>query len=169
MNAVITIRLKQLLSESCLIVKRNNTEYYVATRRVLNIDRKILCRDLHSQFGFKVSQRRLKALLPFYVKFGSTTSWANQALCSQCFNIDYTLHFMQKLGQAACDSLLTIISYDGLQTILCCGGEIDPRVCYSVLNGKKCFVHSKNISNDCKGSDLFDFYKRHEKTEISNY
>ena len=66
---------------------------------------------------------------------------------------------MQKLGKAAGDPLLKIISYDGLQTILCCGGEVDPRLCFSALNGKKCFIHTKPISKDCKGLDLNYVFK----------
>lgn len=139
------------LRKTCIIREYNGIDYFVATRRIVNIDRKILCHDMSLLFGKSISQRRLKASLPYFVKLGSTTSWVNQALCAKCFNMRYTVNFLKKLGNTARDSLLKIMTIEGLESILFCGNEIDPRICLLALTKTKCFLHSNSKSAVCQG------------------
>lgn len=67
----------------------------------------------------------------------------------RCFNFDSTFGFLQKLGKKADDQLLSIISKDGLQSILCCGAN--PLLCAEVLAGLKCFLHSPPNPGKCEG------------------
>lgn len=70
-----------IFSENCAIKQYKGVDYFVAIRKMINVDRKILARNMSMFFGFNISQRRLKETKAFYIKFGTPTSWINQCLC----------------------------------------------------------------------------------------
>ena len=140
----------EIFSKNCLIQEINGVSYFIAGRKVLNIDRVVICRILTNLLGFEVSQRRLKSTLPFFVKLANTTSWCNQCLCSKCTNCEFSVDFLNKLGRASDDALLKILDLDGLIEIVSCENT-DKRLCLANLQRKKCFLHGASNSKECKG------------------
>ena len=128
----------------------NGVQYFVAGRKILNIDKTIVCRILTNLLGFVVDQRRLKSILPFYIKLGDPKAWVNQCLCCRCSNSEFAVDFLNKMEKASDDGLLKILDLDGLLEIICCE-DADKRNCLSNLQKEKCFLHGNSKSDDCSG------------------
>lgn len=141
---------KKIFSKNCLVQEINGTSYFIAGRKILNIDRVVICRILSNLLGFEVSQRRLKSTLPFFVKLGNTKSWCNQCICARCSNCDFSVNFLNKLGKASDDALLKILDLDGLLEIVSCQNT-DKRMCLANLQKKNCFLHGSTKSKMCEG------------------
>lgn len=140
-----------LFSQTCRVEEINGVSYFIAGRKVLNIDKTVICRDMSNLFGFQISQKRLEAIKPFYIAFGDLEAWVNQCLCWKCCNCDYAMIFLNKLGNKAEDALLRIIDLNGLIRLVCCENT-DNRVCLSILSGQKCFLHGHSKKSDCAGN-----------------